>query len=78
MNEKAKERIARRLRVDRGQTPSAQEYRRMTDEEREALRQVLQERGQDPDEYESRMKSLFPPEVGPRAVEWRDAYGRRL
>lgn len=49
---------------------SAQYYNNMGNDEREALRQVVEESGKDYEEYEKRMKNLFPAEVHRKAV-WR-------
>ena len=72
MNEQAKNRI-QNIAIQ-GNKPvhlSAQYYATMTDKEKEALREVLTERGFDADEYERTMKRLWPREVGKKTVIWR-------
>ena len=49
---------------------SAQYFNNMDSDEREALRQIVEESGQGYDEYEKRMKKLFPAEAHRKAV-WR-------
>jgi len=78
------ERIDKQLRVDKVKTElknkvvlpssirhlSAQYFNQIGEDEREALRQLVEESGQSYDEYEKRMKKLFPAEVHKKTV-WR-------
>ena len=50
---------------------SAQDYNVMTDDDKETLRDVLKEEGKDADEYETKMKSLFPKVFTPKDLQWR-------
>jgi len=50
---------------------SAQDYNEMTNKEKEALRQILIEQNQAPEEYERNMKALWPPKFEAKPLVWR-------
>ena len=50
---------------------SAQEYATFTDDEKKALKEALKEEGKDADEYEKKMKKLWPKTFMPKPLTWR-------
>ena len=50
---------------------SAQDYACLTVQEKQDLHTVLADEGIDADEYESRMKSMWPREVTLKPLTWR-------
>ena len=69
IKEKIKDKV-----FDKGKTHflSAQDYNEMTNKEKEALRQILIEQGQVPEEYERNMKALWPKKWTPKSLIWRE------
>lgn len=50
---------------------SAQEYGLMTANEKQLIKDVLGEKKTDSDEYDKKMKKLWPKEVTPKPLSWR-------
>lgn len=51
--------------------PSAQDFAKMKDDEKKALKEVIEEEGLDYDEYEKKARAMFPPEFHPKPLVWR-------
>lgn len=74
MKEKVKERLKGKLKLSDGKYRhlSAQEFDALTEEERENLKLAIEEDGEDYNEYERRIKGLFPKDTGlPKVATWR-------
>ena len=50
---------------------SAQEYKNMARTDKDLIREVLEDDGDNPDEYETRMKALWPKDFTPKQLNWR-------
>lgn len=50
---------------------SAQEYGKMTSNEKRFIRESLEEEGKDADDYEGKMKKLWPKVFQPKPLQWR-------
>ena len=50
---------------------SAQDYARLSNEDKKELRATLKQEGKDPDLYEERMRRMFPREVKLPPLKWR-------
>ena len=51
---------------------SAQDYKEMTNKEKETLKQILIEQNQAPEEYECNMKALWPKKFEAKPLVWRE------
>lgn len=51
---------------------SAQEYDLMTTNEKALIKEVLKDEKKDPDDYERRMKKLWPKTFVPKPLVWRN------
>ena len=65
--EKLKEKV---LKEGKEQYLSAQEYGKYTSEEKQAIREIMEEENIDPDEYDRRMKKLWPKIFIPKPLVW--------
>lgn len=50
---------------------SAQDYSKLSNDDKKQLREVLKEENKDPDEYEEKMKKMWPKEVYHTLKSWR-------
>lgn len=50
---------------------SAQDYARLSNKEKQELREILVDKKLDPDEYEKEMKKHWPKEFHPKPLTWR-------
>ena len=68
-----KEKIKAKVFSPKGETRhlSAQDFAKMSSDERKALREAIEEKGLDYDEYEAKMKALSPKVVTLKPLTWR-------
>lgn len=71
--EKVKEKV---LKEGKETYLSAQEYARMSTEDKKAIREVLKDEGKDADEYEEQMRKLWPKPFTPKSLTWRKSGSR--
>lgn len=50
---------------------SAQEYKTLTDDEKDLIKEALKAEGHDADDYERNMKALWPKSFTPKPLTWR-------
>ena len=67
--EKIKEKVIRGGKVKH---LSAQEYARLSNDEKKALREVIEEEGLDFDDSIREMEKLFPAAFTPKPLKWRN------
>jgi len=69
-----KEKIKEKIGLPSGKPKflSAQDFKLFSLEDKQVLRDVLTEAGCDPDEYEEKMKALFPKKFEPKPLVWRN------
>jgi hypothetical protein len=59
------------IKDDKEQHLSAQEYMKLTPDEKGIVREIIQGKKIDPDEYEANMKKLWPKPFTPKPLVWR-------
>jgi len=50
---------------------SAQDYAKLSNDDKKQLSEILQEEKKDPDLYEEKMKKLWPGVFKPKPLQWR-------
>ena len=50
---------------------SAQDYAKLSNDDKRQLREILKQAGKDPDLYEEKMRRMFPREVKLPHLKWR-------
>lgn len=67
-----KETIEKKIIKDEREQPlSAQEYAKLTPDEKVLVKEILTEKKLDPDEYEANMRKLWPKPFTPKPLNWR-------
>ena len=66
--EKVKEKI---LKDGKEQYLSAQEYGKMSAEDKASIKEALKDEGKDPDDYDTTMRKLWPKTFTPKTLAWR-------
>ena len=51
---------------------SAQDYANLTTKEKDEIQAMLKDKGESLEEYEARIKKLFPPEITMPPIHWID------